>query len=72
MEEVKFREDKPAHERYGYGALRPLETACIDVRDLSPKEVCRIRGGIFSHGKYHNKKFKTKTKKGFIHIKRVI
>ena len=59
---------QPAHERYGFGLLKIGESLVITPQD---ENIVKIRTHLGAHGQYHDKKFKTRTVDGKLHVLRI-
>lgn len=70
--EVDFLPDEPAHVFHGYGQLEVSEVMPIEVTGMNKRQINTVRSGVYSYGKYHNKKFKTRTKNNLLYVKRII
>lgn len=67
MEDI-FLERMPAHQKHGYGNLKIGEITRIDCKG---KNLVRLRAAISSYSNYYNKQFQTRTKDGFLYVKRI-
>lgn len=67
MEHI-FLDTQPAHQKHGYGKMRIGDILAIESND---EDWVKIRAGISSYGKYYGKKFQTRTKDGFLYVKRI-
>jgi hypothetical protein len=57
-----------AHTRYGFGFLKIGESLVITPQD---ENIVKIRTHLGAHGQYHDKKFKTRTVDGKLHVLRI-